>query len=302
MDKIKISLSFVALLGVLAIPQKVDVLENRQKPEVKGVSISNEPLFRLNSAPELASAEEPPQLSARSAIAMDRSSGTILFSRNMDERLPIASVTKMMTALVVSEALDYGQTVTVERTELNVVGTNMGLVAGEKIKVGDLLKGMLIPSSNDAAKVLAATVAGNEPDFVRMMNDKARTIGLSSTNFSNPVGLDDPNNYSTCRDLVMLAEEFIKDFRLSEIAKTNNERVSSVDGKIKHDLRSSNKLLLENDKIIGIKTGYTSLAKGNLVTRFKDGDKELLTVVLNSDEREEDTRKLINWVLAAYRW
>ncbi|MGE5392900.1 MAG: D-alanyl-D-alanine carboxypeptidase family protein [Candidatus Saccharibacteria bacterium] len=301
MLNLKNGLGFLALLTILWIPQKANEFD-KPLAQVKGLAVFSESAERIPSAPELATAELPPDLLAKTGLAYDNSSGTILYSRNMDEKLPIASVTKLMTALVVMDRLDLDRTIEVKAEDIRVVGSNMGLVPGERIKGLDLLKGMLIPSSNDAAKVLAAAAGGTEENFVGMMNQKAKDLGLDSTHFSNPVGLDDPENYSSGRDLLRLAQEFIKDDTLNSIASTKSERVASTDGKLKHDLRSTNKLLLEDGRVIGLKTGYTSLAKGNLITRIEDGGKDIITIILNSDEREEDTRKLINWVTAAYRW
>lgn len=303
MASIRNGLSLFTLLAILFIPQRVERHQTVQAPQVRGLEVfAGNNANEINSAPELASNYEPPKLKAAAAIAADLPTNTILYSSNMDDKLPIASLTKLMTALVVTDKLEMDDIILVEAEELNVIGSNMGLVPGEKISVYNLLKGLLIPSSNDAAKVLAKAVGGTEENFVRMMNEKAKSLGLLATHFSNPVGLDDPENYSTSRDLLKLSGEFVKDSRLNSVVMTKHERVSSLDGKMRHELRSTNKLLLENSNVIGIKTGYTSLAKGNLITRVNDGGRDVIVIVLNSDEREDDTRRLVNWVTQSYRW
>jgi D-alanyl-D-alanine carboxypeptidase len=178
----------------------------------------------------------------------------------------------------------------------------MGLVPGEKIKVADLLSGMLIPSSNDAALTLADYVAGTPEKFVELMNHKTKQLNLASTNFNNPVGWDSEENYSTALDLSKVVVEFLKRPGLSNIVKTKEVDVSSVDGKFVHQLRSTNKLLMEDPSVTGIKTGFTSQAKGSLILRARRGNGEIVTIVLGSDNREEDSRKLLEWIFQAYRW
>jgi serine-type D-Ala-D-Ala carboxypeptidase (penicillin-binding protein 5/6) len=298
----------VTVLGVIAllIPgQTLNKIEQRTQTEVLGTSTSaqsEQEATQLKAAPEFARQIALPELTAKSAIAYDASSGAILYSKNFDEKLPVASLTKLMTAVVAMEYLDYNQVVTVQKDDIRVIGTNMGLLPEERITVNNLLRGLLISSSNDASKVLARSAAGSESKFVALMNQKARNLGMIATNFNNPVGLDASDNYSTAHDLIKIVDEFAKNPMFNQIVQIHETEVSSVDNKITHRLRTTNKLLLENANVTGIKTGFTSIAKGNLIIRVKENSGEIITIVLGSDDREADTRKLIDWVVGVYKW
>ncbi len=178
----------------------------------------------------------------------------------------------------------------------------MGLVEGEQITVEHLLQGMLIPSNNDAAVALARFVGGNQDNFVLMMNEKAQTLQLKNTHFSNPDGLVSADNYSTANDLSKITKEFLKYSLLERIVATAGLDVSSVDGKFVHKLKTSNKMLLDNSDVVGVKTGFTSDAQGNLILKIDQKGIEILTIVLNTPNREDDTQKLIDWVYANYKW
>lgn len=298
-----------ALLSIIAVsaifllsPKKTKESLKQAKPAVLGLDTAKPRLNFLKSAPELAQASSPPQVSAQTGLAIDAQSGSILWTKNFDQKYPIASLTKLMTALVVIKQAGLDLAISAKKSDTEVIGTNMGLVSGEQITVLNLLYGMLVSSSNDAALALAKGVAGSNEKFIELMNQQAQSMGLLSTNFSNPAGFDDENNYSTADDLSKIALEFIKNPLLNEIVKTKETIVASKDGRIKHKLVSTNKLMFENEKIIGIKTGFTSQALGNLIIRYKDPEKEIISIVLASANREEDTKKLLDWILSVYKW
>jgi D-alanyl-D-alanine carboxypeptidase (penicillin-binding protein 5/6) len=302
----------VALLGssaflLLMLPgETIKKADSFPKPEILGAKTTDTPapapITKLKSSPEISATIELPVLTAKSSLAFDVQSGAVLYSDNHDEKLPIASLTKLMTAVVAVGKLDYDSTATITKDDVRVIGTNMGLLPEEKIKVIDLLKGLLISSSNDAAKALARTSAGSEQNFVALMNQKAKALDMYSTHFSNSTGLDSFDNYSTAHDLTRIVSEFIKNPVLNEIAETKEAEVKSIDGKISHKLITTNKLLLEDPTVIGLKTGFTALAKGNLIIRAKENRGEIVTIILNSDDRETDTKKLMEWILAVYKW
>lgn len=287
-------------IALVFMPKGVSEYRGSRQPEVLGTTTLG--VLRINSAPELASNMPVPGLSAKSAFAFDLSSGTILYTWNFDEELPVASLTKLMTGLVTVRSISTDPIVEIKKTDINVVGSNMGLIPGEKITVLNLLRGLLISSSNDAAQVLADFVGGNQEKFVELMNNEAARMGLNSTHFDNAVGWDSDNNYSTAHDLSILAQEFMKHDLLSDIVRNRELEVASIDNKFKHKLTTTNKLLLENPMVTGIKTGFTSQAKGNLVIRAGSRGQEVVTIVLGSDNREEDSRKLLDWIFQVYRW
>jgi D-alanyl-D-alanine carboxypeptidase (penicillin-binding protein 5/6) len=253
-------------------------------------------------SPELIGPNLTLHTSAKAILAIDLNTGTQLYAQNPQEKLPIASLTKLMTAMVVLDHVNKDQVVTIEKSDTATTCLCVGLVPGEQITVENLLKAMLIPSSNDSAKTLARFVGGDEEKFVDMMNDKAKQLGLTDSHFSNPAGLDSPDNYSTALDLQKTVQEFLKYALLERIVATGGQDVTSVDGNIVHHLRTSNKLLLENSEVVGVKTGFTNDAQGNLIIKIDHNGIKVLTIVLNTPNREDDTQSLIDWIFSAYRW
>jgi serine-type D-Ala-D-Ala carboxypeptidase (penicillin-binding protein 5/6) len=286
---------------ILLAPGRSFESEQLSEGQIQGITI---PSFDAKSgsasAPEFTGLNLPPQITASSAMVFDAKSGVILFTHNFDEPVSIASLTKIMTALVANEHLRPKDMVVVEPSDIKIVGNNMGLKAGETISVENLTRGLLILSGNDAAKTLARAAGGSEEEFVKKMNEKAAGLGMAQTSFSNPVGLDSSRNYSTASDLSILVKEFLKHKNLANAVGIKETTVTSKDGKITHKLTSTNKLLWENEKFTGIKTGFTSLAKGSLITKMDDRGREIITIVLGSDNRESDTKTLIEWVFSTY--
>lgn len=247
----------------------------------------------------------PPLLTAHAALAFDLNSGAILYSNNLDEKMPIASLTKLMTALTVINHADPKFQVTITKADETPIGSTVGLVAGERINVSSLLAAMLIPSGNDAALALANFVSGTPEKFADLMNQDAESLHLVNTHFSNPVGWDSydkQENFSNTLDLIKIVQEFLKHEQLRQIVGTRKISVSSADGKYVHQLQTTNKLLLDDPDVLGIKTGFTSKALGNLIILVNRGDSEIVTIVLGSDNREDDTQKLLDWVYRVYRW
>lgn len=244
-----------------------------------------------------------PIISARGSIAQDIDSGEILFEKNPDERLKIASITKLMTLLIVLEENKLDDVVTVSRTAAGTPGSTMFLVAGEQITEENLIYGALINSANDAAVALAEHNAGSSAAFVVKMNNKAKELGLTNTHFSNPVGLDDSDNYSSSRDIANLGKYLYHHPLIKKVAKIKNMDVKSVSGNYTHKLESTNKLLDSYLKINGLKTGTTDDAGRCLIAiaENKDGH-EIVTVILNSPDRFGESKILIDWVFRAFTW
>ncbi len=272
-----------------------------KRQTVSGVSTHTSEIA-FYSAPELADAQIAPILTAKAAMAFDLNSGTILYSKNFDHKLPIASLTKLMTALVVLNRADLNQSIVVTRADQTTVGSTVGLVVGEEIRIRDLLKALLIPSANDAALALANHVGGNLEVFAQEMNQHAAKLGLTSTRFTNPVGWDSDENYSTTMDLIKITQEVLKHKELADIVATKQTLIGSVDGRFSHQLTTTNQLMLEDSEIIGVKTGFTSKALGNLIILDNHDNQKVLTVVLGSQNREDDTRKLLAWLFTVYKW
>jgi D-alanyl-D-alanine carboxypeptidase (penicillin-binding protein 5/6) len=294
----------VALLVLVAIlPYKIQKPKNPTQA-VSGavVSSATETPAEKADLPKFVGVETNPVLSAKAVLAIDLGSKKVLYSQNEHEKLPIASLTKLMTAMVVLDHMNKDKVATIQKGDISTVCACMGLLEGENITIENLLKGMLIPSNNDAAQALARTVGGTQDAFVGMMNDNAKNLGLTDTHFSTPVGFDVPENYSTAADLSVIAQEFLKYSLLEKIVATGGEDVTSTDGKFVHHLKTSNKLLLEDSEVVGVKTGFTTDAQGNLILKIDHSGELVLTVVLNTPDREQDTKNLIDWIFRSYSW
>ncbi len=245
-------------------------------------------------------------ITAKSAIIVflnrETAKENILYQKNSNQKLPIASLTKIMTAIIALENLNQDQLIKISKNSVMSDGNNGGLIIDEELSVKDLLYIMLIESSNDAATALA----GDNPEithdkFIDLMNKKAKELGLNTTSFSDPTGLDN-NNRSSVLDLAMLGKKIIEIPLLLDIITTKEITLYSWDKKIVHNLKTTNKLFGRNLAILGGKTGYTTEAGGCMLTIFKINDNYLIGVVLGSENREDDTEKLIDWAQNAWLW
>lgn len=250
--------------------------------------------------PVLTKTDSFPVVSAQGVLALDLDSGISLYEKNADETLLPASTTKIMTALV---AMDYyPSNMPLKVDGLKVVGQRMGLKQGEEITAGDLLYGLLVFSANDAAEVLAGNYPGGREMFINVMNIKAEKLGLASTHFENPAGLDGVNHVSTARDLTRLAQIAMANPQFAEIVNTEKRVVGSTDGRIAHSLVSTNELLGQVAGVAGVKTGWTENARENLVTYVDRDGHRVLIALLGSQDRFGETKELIDWMFASYAW
>lgn len=231
-------------------------------------------------------------LSAKAAIVMDGDTGQVIFQKNADEKLPMASLTKLMTAVVVSENLNLEEKIKISQNAVAQDGTAGGLKAGEEFTAEDLMKVMLIVSSNDAAQAFQDYFAGINLDLIGMMNKKAEELGIKDTRFANAAGLDDEGHYSTARDLAKLASYVLKkNGSVLSIIAQKESTVRPLNKNISHYLLSTNQLLQKNNpEILGGKTGFTKNAQGCMISILKSGK---VIVVLGSQDRFGETEKLI---------
>ncbi|MBU3923212.1 serine hydrolase [Patescibacteria group bacterium] len=244
---------------------------------------------------------EEPEINAESGIILNiKKNGkqTILFDKNKDDVLPIASLTKIMTAIIVLENFDLEQIIKISKESVSVLGDKGGLIRGEELKVKDLLHIMLIESSNDAATALVLDGHIGYKEFIDLMNQKAKDLNLKNTYFIDPAGLSS-QNISSVIDLANLTQYTLNYPILWNILETSEIQIYSIDNKFVHSLKSTNILL---DMVNIGKTGYTNEAKGCMLTASNIQDNYLITVVLGSDQREEDTKTLITWAKQAYLW
>lgn len=299
-------LSMASFVFVASFALSIDKLNSLRNPKI--VTINDSLEFRkYPSIPIISNKNEHPEFSAEAVLAVDANSGVILFSKNPDLRVYPASTTKMITALTAMDYYDLDRVIKVGN--VNVVGQKMKLLPGESISVRDLISGLLIFSANDAAEVLAqnycVTNASEECGrdyFIDAMNQKAMEIHLDNTTFLNPTGLDNEGHLSTARDLSRIALEGMKNPLFRELVGTKEVDVESVDGVVKHKLSNLNELLGEVEGVLGVKTGWTENAKENLVTLIERDDRDVVIVVLGSDDRFGETKTLIDWVFTSYDW
>ena len=249
-----------------------------------------------------AAAAGPPAVDARSAIVVETSTGEVVYARRPDRSRPIASATKLMTALLVLERLRRDRLVPASSYRPAPVESQIGLRQGEELTVADLLRGLMLASANDAAVTLAEATSGSRAAFVRAMNARARRLGLTRTRFSNPIGLDAPDNRSTARDLVRLTLQLrTHAFFRRTVAR---EQATLRSGDRTRVLRNRNSLVAHR-RVDGVKTGHTRLAEYVLVGSGRSAaGVRLISVVLGEPDeasRNEDTLELLTWGFKQFR-
>lgn len=259
-------------------------------------------LFERNY-PVIVSKEEAPFITASAAGVYDRKTGRVLYSRVPDQKAAPASTTKLMTALVSLELYSPEEKIKIPYFCTNIDSTKAWLPADEEFYAYDLIKTMLIGSAGDAACALA-TAKISYSEFVERMNVKADSLGMKSTNFINPIGLDGYNgvHFSTVSDLHILAMSSISNENISNIVKTREFTINSLSSDFSTKVFNTNRLLWELEGTTGIKTGTTAEAGEVLIYGWKDDLKEILIIVMGSSDRFGDTLSLLNWSSRVYAW
>ena len=232
------------------------------------------------------------KVSAKACILIEAQTGAVLFSENADERLPMASTTKIMTALLLLESGDPDTPFRVDKDAVHVEGSSMGLTENDIVTARALCAGMLLPSGNDAANVTAVHLAGNAEDFARLMNLRAAAIGMRDTHFVTPSGLHDDEHYSTARDMSLLAAEALKEPGFREICSSTVIKTSFGDPPYDRWLRNTNRLLTMCEGCIGVKTGFTDEAGRCLVSACERNGITLICVTLNDRDDWNDHIRL----------
>ncbi|MBR7117694.1 MAG: D-alanyl-D-alanine carboxypeptidase [Clostridia bacterium] len=240
----------------------------------------------------VASADLGFSLSARSAALYIPQTGEFVYSKNIDERLPMASTTKIMTALIAIEAAEMTELVEIPAEACGIEGSSLYLEGGDILTVADLLYALLLQSANDAATALALKVGGDIATFSEMMNERAAVIGLSDTHFDNPHGLDSSKHYTTAHDLAMLAAEAMKNDSFREIVSTYKYSFNVSDKP--RTVVNHNKLLKKYEGVIGVKTGYTKKSGRCLVSCASRDGLELIAVTLDAPDDWRDHAKLFD--------
>lgn len=244
---------------------------------------------------------EDPIISASSAAVIDVASGTPLYSKHARDVYLPASTTKLMTALVVRQSMDVQDLVTATNTG-SIDGSKIGFAPGLQFTVHTLLKAMLIQSANDAAELLAQHFAGGRQAFVAQMNHEAQRLHLQQTIFENPTGFDGIHHQTSAFDLALLAKEVVRDPVLREIVGTRFEHITDVARRNQYFLTNTHALVGVDPTVTGVKTGTTDGAGQVLITQVERNGQKLIVVVMGSGDRYEDTKKLMDWAYASYRW
>lgn len=239
--------------------------------------------------------------SAQSAILMDRDSGRILFSKNADKEMKIASLTKIMTALVAIEQSKMDSMVTVGPNAVGVEGSSIYLKKGEKVPLENLLYGLMLRSGNDAATAIAEHVGGSVEGFVYLMNQKASFLGLQHTHFMNPHGLDQADHYSSAKDLAVLTSYALKNPVFRQIVKTQVKTLDWPNLEWDQKFYNKNKLLRLYPWADGVKTGFTKQARRTLVTSATKNESQLVAVTLNDGNDWNDAIDMYNYGFANYK-
>jgi D-alanyl-D-alanine carboxypeptidase (penicillin-binding protein 5/6) len=249
----------------------------------------------------------PGRLPAKSAYLADYDTATVIFEQNANDKLPIASMSKIMTALLVLEAIDGGKLdpeslVTVSAEAAGMGGSQVFLDANSRHKVKDLLKAVIVCSANDASVALAETVSGSEMVFVDMMNKRAKELGMKNTHFSNCTGLPAPENFSCAKDVFIMTRELIKHKMYFDFSKIWLEDYAHPDGR-KTTITNTNKLVRFYNGCDGGKTGFTSEALYCLSATAKRGNLRVIAVIIgvdNSKTRFAEVSKMLNFAFANY--
>ncbi len=269
-------------LGTEAGSSKIEARNGARNSKLDNSSVQP-----LESSP--ASSIQPqasaPTISAQAAYIIDNQTDTVLYEKNPDQRLPMASLTKIMTAVVVLENFALDEKITIPKLCTDLPPFKVGYAAGQKLAVEELLYGMLVASASDASCALSHHFDGN---FLELMNQKAEDLGLTQTHFENEIGLDgeNGNHLSTAKDLVKLSQKALKNGVFRKIVGTAQWQ----------GLTSTNELLFTLPGTTGIKTGYTEQAGGCLAVSYERNGREIIGVILGSEDRFGDMLILLDWV------
>ena len=242
---------------------------------------------------------EAPTINSRSAIIYDRTSGSILFGKNENEQRKMASTTKIMTAIIVLENANLNDIVTVSSKAAGTGGSRLGLRKNDKISVLNLLYGLMLCSGNDAAVALAEHVGGDLPSFANLMNTKCQSLGLSSTHFVTPHGLDNDEHFTTAYELAIITNYALQNETFRTLVSTKNYTVS-INGNSKN-LSNTNELLGNLSGVYGVKTGFTNGANRCLVTSIKRDNMDLICIVLGADTKKDRTRDSVALIEYAFK-
>lgn len=301
MKYVYITLGIVALFSISFFTYTT--LNKKNSGQVLGASLNyyKDKTIKPVKPPQKIPTAQDPQIFSESAVLISNDGKYVLYEKNARKQMPIASITKTITALVAFDVYKTDEIIEVKEDNIAVEGSAIGLKKGEKISIINLLYGLLMNSGNDAAKTLAGSKV-TETDFVKLMNDKAKELGLKDTVFADPAGLNDLG-HSTATDVAIIFSNLLKNETLSKIISTSEYEIKSTDGSIVHELKNSNRLVtgeIPFEGAMGGKTGFTYEAGHTLVCAAKKNDIVLVGVILKTDSSSksasaEESKKLLEW-------
>lgn len=286
---------FVILLSFLVLD-----LTSRKNEALISPLFRNQKVLGLNQwlPQNLANSMNAPQISAKAAFFLDTRDGKVLYSKNIHERLAIASLAKVMTVLVVLEHKGMDEEFWVSERASLMEPDKMLLIAQEKLTLKELLYGIFLVSANDAAEVIAEGTTGDREEFINLMNDKAKQLGMNNTHFINPTGLDEDvnNTYSTAYDLAILTRYIIKRYpQVVEISSKDHVYLPRTQNHQDYDMYSGINLLTTYSGVVGFKTGYTPEAGLTLITLARKNNREVIGILLGTEDRRNEARELLDY-------
>ena len=261
--------------------------------------IDTEEIIWKDNFIQASNSKEEPKINSRSAVVYDRKSKKVIWGKKENERRPMASTTKIMTAIVVLENANLDDTVVVSKKSAGTGGSRLRLITGDKITVNNLLYGLLMVSGNDAAVALAEYVGGSIEGFADKMNQKAEEMNLENTHFITPHGLDMENHYTTALELAEMADYAMNNKKFAEIVATKAKTIN-ISGRSK-SLINTNELLGNLEGVNGVKTGFTNGANRCLVTSVSRNGMNVIAVVLGADAKKDRTRDSVEIIKYAYK-
>lgn len=238
------------------------------------------------------------EITSLAALFLETNTGQVLYSKNPHQKLPIASLVKIMTALIALENIKADQQLIVSSRAVGMEPDAMLLIAGERLTLRELLYGTFLISANDAAEVIAEGTTGSRGEFIKLMNDKAALLGMKDSHFVNPTGLDEDtgSSYSTPYDLAILTRYLIKNYpQIVEISKTPHIFLPQTSTHQDYDMYSGINLLTTYEGVVGFKTGFTPEAGFTLITLARIGNHEVVGILLNSQARRDEAKLLLDY-------
>jgi len=288
MKKIMVIILFLAILltPIFSFADDIDT-------DINAEDINNDVLEAVSQS------SNEPKVQSRAAIVFDRDSKQVLWGKQENVRVPMASTTKIMTAVILLESgRDLNETIEVDKKAAAIGGSTMRLKAGDKLTLNDLLYGLMLPSGNDAAMQIAISVGGSKEGFADMMNAKAKGLGLKDTHFTSPHGLDDPEHYTTAYELAVITDYALNIPKFREVVSTQTYN-ALINGESR-ELHNTNELLGYLEGVEGVKTGFTNNALRCLVTYDTRNNFNIITVVLGADTKKIRTKDSINLIEYTY--